>query len=173
MNKNKNVRVATKKTIRAGVLAVLCSSLVLQTGCVSFQTDMVDEAGHTKVCEASGGGFGLGALVGVAAAAAMRASCVSDFEDEGYVDRDDAGDLLIDIASKPQGLTVIDVDAQSNASKAGVQVLDIILGINGKHPDTVGDARKMIFGDRDENLELELQREEQNVLLIVERDLVK
>ena len=173
MNMNNNVKTATTKTIKAGVLAVLCSSLVLQTGCVSFQTDMVDDDGHTKVCEASGGGFGLGALVGVAAAAAMRASCVSDFEDKGYVDRDDAGDLSIDIASKPQGLMVINVDAQSNASKAGVQVLDIILGINGKHPDTVEDARKMIFGDRDDKLKLELQREERSVLLFVERDQVE
>lgn len=158
------------KMVKTGLLVTLGSSLILQTGCVSFQTDMVDVEGHTKVCEASGGGFGLGALVGVAAAAAIRASCVDDYEDEGYLDREDAGTLDIEVASNPKGVTVVDVDEHSNALKAGVQVLDIILGINGKHPKSAVDARAMIFGDRDEKLELELKREGQNVSLIVERD---
>ena len=134
------------------VILITSAALAL-TGCMSLKTEMVNAKGDFKNCEAMGGGLGLGAVVGVALAAASRSSCVSEQKSGGFLELNSAGTL--DIQFLPQS------DAKLTVSASNIKEIlmgDRILAIDQKTITTLEEFKVSAFGPLDKPAEIKLVR---------------
>jgi len=123
------------------------------TGCMSLKTEMVNAKGDFKNCEATGGGLGLGAVVGVALAAASRSSCVTNQKSIGFLEVDSAGTL--DINFSTQGDAVLTV---SESNVKDILEGDRILEVDHNTVTTPEEFQSAAFGPIDKPVEIKLTR---------------
>lgn len=144
---------------------IFCTALagVVLTGCASFCTEMINANGVLKRCESSGGGFGLGAIVGAGSAAVMRSNCVSNYSDAGYLEFNEAGSLRVHAERQEQGFYI---------KKSYVDEVvegDVITSINGQLPDDFSGFKKIIFGKLSEDLSLTIVRDGKELKQLIKR----
>lgn len=145
-------------------IILITSAALALTGCMSLKTDMVNAKGDFKKCEATGGGLGLGAVVGVALAAASRSSCVSDQKSAGFLEADSAGTL--DVKFLPQGDAKLTVN-ESNTKD--ILLGDKILAIDQKPIATPEEFQFFAFGPIDKPVEIKLIRADSELIKTVAR----
>lgn len=128
------------------------------TGCASFNGQMVDANGTPKNCSTTGGGLGLGAVIGATMALASNQACESDLASKGFVLKKDLGKSGIDLDQQIEDKAVV-ADAKPPAAaciKPGdvlVQIDDII------QPDKTA-AKKALFGKAGKPLKIAFVRGE-------------
>jgi S1-C subfamily serine protease len=114
------------------------------------KTELVNSQGATAPC------IGIGPVGGPAAK-----KCAALFEMAGFLVSGQVGysGLTVGTAGSSDG-TVTKIDAQSPAASAGFQVGDIITAVNGKAAELTPGmvAAKLVFGQRDDTLNLTLKR---------------
>ena len=115
--------------------------------------------------------IGLGAVVGVAAAAASRASCVSDKQKLGYLALDEAGSVGVVLPEDPKAAPlVVSVRDGSEAQKAGIQAGDEIVGINDLAPADTQETKAWLFGKIADPVKVALKRLEQQLEFLIKRE---
>lgn len=122
----------------------LCIVSAALGGCVSFNGQMVNAKGEAKNCSTSGGGIGLGMIVGAGVALASNQICESGLKSEGFLLVKDIGKSGIDLKSDEQNQAVV-MDAVPPAApclKAG----DLLAKINDSDTPDLKDAKKALFG---------------------------
>jgi len=139
------------------LISIVVTSLML-TACVNMDGKMVNYEGKKADCSTSGGGFGLGMVVGAAIAATNNQLCESKWEDKGFILAEDVGMAGIDFnedASKPPLI----VSVKSPASQC-VKSGDLLLSVDGVAVSNILDAKMNIFRASGTELLLALSREE-------------
>ena len=156
---------------RIMMLIIAAAAITSLTGCMSMRTDLVNADGKRDFCEATGGGIGLGAVVGVAAAAASRASCVSDKQKLGYLALDEAGSVGVALPEDPKAAPlVVGVRDGSEAQKAGIRAGDEIVGINDRAPADTRETKAWLFGKIADPVKVALKRLEQQLEFLIKRE---
>jgi len=142
--------------------------LTLLTGCVSMDGKMLNAHGEEKDCSASGGGIGLGMVVGAALAATSNQLCESKWEDQGYLVHDNIGNSGIELAKENQSKPLV-TSVSSPASNC-ILVGDTLLSVDNKDVNTAYDAREAIFKESGEELNILLARNttQKNCLISLE-----
>lgn len=135
-------------------LISIISAAVLLTGCMSLKTEMVNANGTFKDCAATGGGLGLGAVVGVAIAAAARSGCVNDQKEGGFLEAEHAGTLHVKFAASTDEAPLTVSESRIN----GIQTGDQIVAINGKAVATSEEFQSAVFGPIDQSVEVKIIR---------------
>ncbi|WP_318508098.1 hypothetical protein [Photobacterium leiognathi] len=141
------------KTIKMTTLAILSLAL---TGCVSMDGRMVNAEGENFDCSTSGGGLGLGMLVGVAAAAISNEVCEATAEEKGFLLLEDVGYAGITL-DKDHTLPPLVYSVQEPAAPC-VKIGDVLKTINNQLVSNNKEAKKAIFLQEGEDVELTLLR---------------
>jgi len=126
-------------------------------GCASFDGRMVNVNGDQIDCSSSGGGFGLGAVVGVAAAAASNSVCESDAEEKGYVHADHIGESGMDIV---ESNNLVSVRYSKEPASPCVQIGDILKEVDSQQVNSLKDAKTALFKEEGTQVTLALMREQ-------------
>lgn len=156
---------------RVMMLIIAVSAITSLAGCMSMRTDLVNVDGKRDFCEATGGGIGLGAVVGVAVAAASRSSCVSDKQKLGYLALDEAGFVGVVLPEDPKAAPlVVRVRDGSEAQKAGIQAGDEIVSINDRAPADTQETKAWLFGKIADPVKVALKRLEQHLEFLIKRE---
>lgn len=140
----------------------------LLTGCVSMDGKMLNAHGEEKDCSTSGGGLGLGMVVGAALAATNNQLCESKWEEQGYLVHDNIGNSGINLIKEDQSKPLVAsvTTPASNCILAG----DTLLSVDNEDVNTVYDAREAMFKESGEQLNILLARNsvQKNCLLSLE-----
>lgn len=153
------------------MLVISLFAITALSGCMSLRTDLVNVDGKRDFCEATGGGVGLGAVVGVAVAAASRASCVSDKQKLGYLALDEAGYVGVVLPEDPKATPlVVRLRDGSEAQKVGIQEGDEIVSINDHAPADTQEAKAWLFGKIADPVKVALKRFEQRLEFLIKRE---
>jgi len=143
---------------------LITAAALAMTGCMSLKTEMVNAKGDFKNCEATGGGLGLGAVVGVALAAASRGSCVSEQKEDGFLEADAAGTLNIQFLSQTDAKLIV-----SKSSVTNILAGDRILALDGKEITTQEEFHSAAFGPLENPVKLKIARADSELLQTVAR----
>lgn len=142
-----------KKSIGIAFISVFG---VISTGCVSMDGRMVNANGETFDCSTSGGGFGLGMVVGAALAAASNQACESDAEDRGFILHDDVGKTGLTF-NNLSGRQVL-ITASEPPAYPCVLIGDQVLEVDHKAIATLSDAKSAIFKESGDPIHLSISR---------------
>lgn len=108
---------------------------------------------NTFILTQSGGNEGLGFAI----PSNVVQDVVRQLRDKGHVDRGEVGVLLEDLTpalrdglslKQSRGLIVADVDPDSPADKAGLQIADLLIAVNGIRVDSVSRFRNIAYFKR-------------------------
>lgn len=127
----------------------------ISTGCVSMDGRMVNAHGETHDCSTSGGGIGLGMVVGAALAAASNQSCESDAEEKGFILADDVGVSGLSFTSSEEQVLIT---AAEPPAYPCVSVGDQVVGIDQKAISSLSDANTAVFKETGDQLRVSLIR---------------
>ena len=124
------------------IVTIFCAAAFM-TGCVSMDGRMVNAHGEKVDCSTSGGGIGLGMVVGAAAAAISNEACESEAESKGYLLYEDVGysGIIFDKSKSD----VITVKAAQEPASPCIRSGDIIKSINDKEVLNIREAEQEIF----------------------------
>ena len=150
------VEMMMKKVICLGLALVL-------TGCATFSEKMVSADGSVKDCSASGGGWGIGMLLGMGIAATQKHLCVNQMEKNGYLVAAQAGWTGLRLKDVDGAIKVSAVDANSSAAAQGMMAADRIVSIDGNQPANASAAQKMLFGKPGTSVRLTIVRQDQEL----------
>ncbi len=144
---------------------IFCTALAgaALTGCASFSTEMINANGILKRCESSGGGVGLGAIVGAGSAAVMRSNCVTSYSDAGYLEFNEAGSLRVHAERREQGFYI------KKSFVDGIVEGDVITDIDGQLPSDFEGFKKIIFGKLSEDISLTIFRGDKELKKSIKR----
>lgn len=127
-------------------------------GCANFDGKMVDAQGNSRDCSTMGGGIGLGAIVGMGAAAISNHSCESTLKERGYVLEKNVG--ISGITLYQYNVHKVLVDSVSEPALDCVDVGDELVKINDlENPDLIA-ARKELFGEVGKVIDITYLRDE-------------
>ena len=139
-------------------LTVILGLGVIGTGCVSMDGRMVNAHGQVHDCSTSGGGFGLGMVVGAAIAAAGNQLCESDAEELGYILHDEVGVSGISFdATLSQEAIVL---ASEPPAYPCVMEGDRLVQVGQKSVSNLAEAKEAVFKESGDSLSLSLVRAE-------------
>ena len=113
--------------------------MVTLPGCVSLKTDMINADGTIRNCEASGGGLGLGAVIGVGSAMISRELCVDSYEESGFIELEDAGTIQVQVENHNNGVSII------STKNKDLLIGDVINKINGNLLKSSEEFRSLVF----------------------------
>ncbi|PPD22873.1 MAG: hypothetical protein CTY22_05180 [Methylomonas sp.] len=141
------------------------------SGCVSLRTDMVNADGQQDNCQVTGGGLGLGAVIGIGSAYIARSSCVSDMESLGYLAIDEAGfpgfSLSEQGTARAEIQSVVDgTDAKLNGLAPG----DLVVSVNNVPVKDVNEAKKKLFGPIEEAVNIAILRQNNQRSVLLKRE---
>lgn len=142
-------------------LIVMATFAAAMTGCVSMNGKMVNALGEHHDCTSSGGGFGLGAVIGVAMAAASNASCESSAEEEGFLLVEDVGESGMIIAQSELEYPI--VQTAIPPAYPCVQPGDRLTQIDSNTISNLDDAKKAMFKESGIPVLVALSRAEQSI----------
>ncbi len=140
---------------------VSASFFCLLTGCISLDGKMVNAAGEVADCSASGGGFGLGMVVGAAAAAASNQLCESSYEDKGYILHDSVGHTGIDLPKEDEAPPV--VLAANEPAAPCIKTGDRLIEVDGSPVTNAISAKRAIFKESGEPVSILAENQEDEV----------
>jgi len=127
-------------------------------GCVSKSAMMIGPGGKVVKCEAQGWEY-----IGAPLAAKTFDQCMEDTARMGFLIVEEAGYLGITLEDQQvNGENVIaKVSAGSPAAKAGIGPGDVILAVKGQKPAGIDDFYVMVFGRKNDPLEITVRRKGQ------------
>ena len=128
---------------------------LLCSGCVSMDGKMLNAQGKLYNCSTSGGGLGLGAVIGATAALINNELCEAKAEKNGYLLLEDIGSSGIEINSESSDK--VTVKAASEPAAPCVNEGNIIKNINDKKTHTAMDSTTALFGKHGKIIDLLLE----------------
>jgi S1-C subfamily serine protease len=120
---------------------------------------MLNAQGDIKDCSSAGGGIGLGMLLGMAIAATSNQLCESEWEEKGYLFFEDIGTTGLVLPEQDKAKPTV-LYAEQPAALCVVRG-DTLLSVDNKKVDNTKEARKALFKPKGEELNLLLQRKEE------------
>lgn len=132
-------------------------TILLLSGCISLDGKMVNAEGKRVDCSTSGGGLGLGMIVGAAFAALDNEMCESTAEEKGFLLVDDVGFSGITFDENKTDSVIVSLVSQPAAPC--VRIGDRIEEVNHNYIDSVSEAKAAIFQKEGEDIELGLLRD--------------
>ncbi|QZA81466.1 PDZ domain-containing protein [Deefgea piscis] len=151
-------------------LLIVPICVAILTGCMTFQDAMVASDGKTFNCESTGGGIGLGAIIGVAAAAASKGICVNSYEKLGYIKATEASTVGLKLEEKEGKVFIKELGDGGELEKVGVKEGDQLLSVNQDSISTIDGAKKSFFGKKGSIVKVVLLRGDEALELMVQRN---
>jgi S1-C subfamily serine protease len=132
---------------------VLAFVVCFLSACVSMNGKMQNAQGELADCSTSGGGIGLGMVVGAATAAISNSSCESKMREKGFLLTKDVGKHGVGFGSNTEPV-VSDV---SEPASSCVSVGDKLTSVNGKPVASALDAKRGLFAKSGDKMSLAMQ----------------
>ncbi len=150
------------------IIVPLCAAIL--TGCMTFQDKMVAADGKTFDCTSTGGGIGLGFIVGAATAAASKGICVDSYEKLGFIKASEASTVGLKLEEKEGKVFIKELADGGELDKIGVKEGDQLLSINQAVVSSIDGAKKSFFGKKGSTTKVVLLRGTEALELIVKRN---